>query len=324
MITLRLTKYALVIGVFLIAYYQIKAMWKVDGISMLSDALSERWGLLLLCVLLMPVNWGVEVVKWHYLSGRVSDVSFSKKISQVLSGISFSIITPNRIGEYVGRFLHYPPQNQVSIVGMNIIGSLAQLSVTLTFGLISLMLTLDSLKPVLNIIWPNWVLIVLIIAIVGMLFLGYLSIGSIVKWIISKVHFKWLSKHKDKLSAMAGADARYLMTIWMISSVRYFIYASQFLIMIYFIGIELTWWQGLSSIALIYLVQSGVPLPAFLSLVVRSEVAVFTFGFHNADPVSALMASYLQWLINLGIPAIIGLWPTLLINIRKTIGYESE
>lgn len=317
-------KYALVIGVFLIAYHQVRAIWKVDGISLLADALSDRWELLLLCVLLMPVNWGVEVVKWHYLSGRVAKGGFSRKISQVLSGISFSIITPNRIGEYVGRLLHYSPQNQVGIVGMNIIGSLAQLSVTLTFGFICLMLRLDNLKPAFNISWPDGVLILIIISTIGLLFIGFLSIGNIVKWILAKVHLKWLSDHKEKLSAMAGADLRYLLTIWMISSVRYFVYAFQFLIMIYFMDIGLMWWHGLSSIALIYLIQSGVPLPAFLSLVVRSEVAVFIFGFHNADSVSVLMASYLQWLINLGIPAIIGLLPTLLINIRKTIGYESE
>ena len=323
-ITLRLMKYALVIGVFLIAYHQVIAIWNVDGISLLTDALSDRWELLILCVLLMPLNWGIEVVKWHYLSGRVAKGGFSRKISQVLSGISFSIITPNRIGEYVGRLLHYSPQNQVGIVGMNIIGSLAQLSVTLTFGFICLMLTLDNLKPTFNISWPDGVLILIITSIVGVLFIGYLSIGNIVKWILAKVQFKWLSDHKEKLSAMAEADARYLLTIWMISSARYFVYAFQFLIMIYFMDIGLMWWQGLSSIALIYLIQSGVPLPAFLSLVVRSEVAVFIFGFHNADSVSVLMASYLQWLINLGIPAIIGLWPTLLINLRKTIGYESE
>lgn len=324
MLLLRLVKYVLVVGVFLIAYLQIKAMWKVGGVSLFVDAWTDRWGLLLLCLLLMPLNWGLEVIKWHYLSGRVADVKFLKKIPQVLSGISFSIITPNRIGEYVGRFLHYPPESQFGIVGMNIIGSLAQLSVTLTIGLTCLMLTLDTLKPTLEIIWPDWALISIISSIVGILLLGYLSIGLIVKWILSKIHFKWLNGHKEKLSAMVGAESGYLMTIWVISAARYCVYASQFLIMIYFIGIELTWWQGLSSIGLIYLVQSGVPLPAFLSLVVRSEVAIFFFGLHYTASESVLMASYLQWLINLGIPAIIGLWPTLLINVRKTIGYESE
>jgi uncharacterized membrane protein YbhN (UPF0104 family) len=56
-------------------------------------------------VLLMIVNWSVEAFKWKISVAKIQPISFFKAFKAVLSGISFSVSTPNRVGEYLGRVL---------------------------------------------------------------------------------------------------------------------------------------------------------------------------------------------------------------------------
>jgi Uncharacterised protein family (UPF0104). len=62
-----------------------------------------------LAVALMPVNWALETYKWYVLVNKFQPISFAKSFESVLSGLSFAMNTPNRIGEYGGRILYLQP-----------------------------------------------------------------------------------------------------------------------------------------------------------------------------------------------------------------------
>ena len=51
--------------------------------------------------LFMIINWGIEAVKWKLSVRKIQQVSFSRAFKAVLSGVSFSVGTPNRMGEYL-------------------------------------------------------------------------------------------------------------------------------------------------------------------------------------------------------------------------------
>src|SRR5215208_118256 len=61
---------------------------------------SKIWNLVIV-VFLMIVNWSIEAIKWKLSVQRVQPVSFVKSFCAVLSGVSFSVSTPNRVGEYL-------------------------------------------------------------------------------------------------------------------------------------------------------------------------------------------------------------------------------
>ena len=61
--------------------------------------------LFLLTILLMPINWSLETWQWLRLMRYKSPLSFRKAFSCVLAGISVSMFTPNRVGEFAGRLL---------------------------------------------------------------------------------------------------------------------------------------------------------------------------------------------------------------------------
>ncbi|MGH2552666.1 MAG: hypothetical protein ACRDEB_03050, partial [Chitinophagaceae bacterium] len=101
-------------------------------------------GLLILNVgvvlIFMFVNWAIEAVKWKISVKKIQEVSFLKAFRAVLSGVSFSVSTPNRVGEYLGRVLYMNAGNKLKTISITIVGSISQLIITLMMGCISLVI----------------------------------------------------------------------------------------------------------------------------------------------------------------------------------------
>src|SRR5689334_6961656 len=57
-------------------------------------------------IVLMIVNWSIEAIKWKIAVKPIQPVSFLKAFRAILSGVSFSVSMPNRLGEYLGRILY--------------------------------------------------------------------------------------------------------------------------------------------------------------------------------------------------------------------------
>ncbi|HPG11822.1 MAG TPA: hypothetical protein PLU37_09845, partial [Chitinophagaceae bacterium] len=95
------------------------------------------WNLVIV-VLLMFVNWAIEAVKWKISVKEVQEVNFAKAFMAVLSGVSFAVSTPNRVGEYLGRVLYMKEGNRLKTISITITGSISQLIITLFIGCIGL------------------------------------------------------------------------------------------------------------------------------------------------------------------------------------------
>src|SRR4051812_6004400 len=85
---------------------------------------------------LMLLNWSLEAVKWKLSVHAVQPISFSRAFKAIMTGVSFSITTPNRVGEYFGRMLYMDEGNRLRIISLTIVSSMSQLIITLLFGLI--------------------------------------------------------------------------------------------------------------------------------------------------------------------------------------------
>ena len=65
-----------------------------------------EYGYLIIALILVPVNWGIETFKWKYLIKKIEYISFSKAFKSILSGVTIGIFTPNRMGEFAGRIFY--------------------------------------------------------------------------------------------------------------------------------------------------------------------------------------------------------------------------
>src|SRR5215203_3970587 len=90
---------------------------------------------LLAVFLLMIINWGIEAFKWKISVQRIQQVIYFTAFKAILSGTSFSVTTPNRVGEYLGRVLYTNEGNRLKAISLTIAGSMSQLLVTLFMGL---------------------------------------------------------------------------------------------------------------------------------------------------------------------------------------------
>ena len=73
-----------------------------------------------------------------------------------------------------------------------------------------------------------------------------------------------------------------------------------------FLGLDHSFSELGGNIAGIYLIQTGIPLPAFLSIFARGEIAVIVWSGLGIDKFIALAATFGLWFINLILPALIG------------------
>ncbi|MBK7946332.1 MAG: flippase-like domain-containing protein [Flavobacteriales bacterium] len=100
-------------GVFLLAclflYVRLsRQQGDLDSAAMF-QALREPRTLLVIAVacVLMLLNWGLESRKWRILVSDVERISRWRAFMATLAGTPIGLITPNRVGEFVGRVLFF-------------------------------------------------------------------------------------------------------------------------------------------------------------------------------------------------------------------------
>mgnify|MGYP000657183173 CR=1 FL=1 len=86
----------------------------------------------------MMIQWMAEAKKWQLLLKGIVFVPLSKAVKSIFSGIAFSIATPNRFGEFIGRVLHLPKEARLQGTTCTFIGNFAQLIVTCITGAIGI------------------------------------------------------------------------------------------------------------------------------------------------------------------------------------------
>jgi uncharacterized membrane protein YbhN (UPF0104 family) len=103
------------------------------------EDLSLRWleikkswhdPLLILVLILMFVNWGIEALKWKQLLRKIQQLSFVQSFKAILAGCTVSLMTPNRIGEFGGRLIYVENEYKVKAIALSILGGVTQLFVT--------------------------------------------------------------------------------------------------------------------------------------------------------------------------------------------------
>nr|WP_255408053.1 lysylphosphatidylglycerol synthase domain-containing protein [Chitinophaga sp. MD30] len=279
------------------------ALWQMSG------ALEQK-GLitLTLVLILMLFNWGLEARKWQMLVLPLETISFGRAFRAILTGVSLSVNTPNRIGEYGGRVLYLQHRNKLKAIAATIVGSFSQLIVTIIFGLIGLIFYINNF-PALNagehfapFFWEKILLTVLII-ICLLTILLYFRLQIIVA-VFEKI--PWLRKAKVFVQIIARYSPAELSNLLALSACRYVVFSAQYLILLHTLGVEILWWQGFLMNAVVYLVMALVPTIAIAELGLRGKVSLYFMGLLSSNTAGIIAATVSIWLINLVLPAVLG------------------
>ena len=268
--------------------------------------------LLLLCFSLLFFNWGTESRKWQLLMKPLETVSFFRAYGAVLSGITLSLFTPNRIGEYAGRILLVHKADKLQSVSVTLVGSYAQLIVNSLTG--TLGFTIFCFHNTYLDKWYVLVFMCLIWLGLIMAWLFYYKIGLAGK-IVKKIRF--LQKHQKYFQPLSTFTNRELSIVLLWSFVRNFIYWLQFVLLLWFFGITISLSEAWILINSIFFVQTLIPSIAMLELGIRGNIALFFMTYHTTNNLGVLAATFSLWFINLVIPSLAGLLIIFSINIFK-------
>ena len=260
----------------------------------------------ILVFVLMFVNWSLEALKWKISVQGVQPVSFFRSLKAIFSGVSFSVTTPNRTGEYLGRVLYMDDGNRLRVISLTILGSISQLMVTVFFGLLGLLILETDITKMNLSGWMEWSKDLGIIgASLAFIFLTvfYFRIGWLVKWIDKIPAIKkyiWLINELEK------TDTTLLLRLLSISLLRYLVFATQYFLLFRFFGVEVNWWQGFWATAIVFFVMAITPTIELFEVVKKMYVTKEIFAIFTVNTLAIGFVTTTIWCINLVIPAAIG------------------
>jgi hypothetical protein len=270
----------------------------------------------------MPLNWFLESIKWRKLMLSAGPISKNLAFRTILVGISLGIVTPQRLGEYGGRLLTIPSEKNWLSILSTLAGSISQNIVTIGIGIIGLgLLTLhNQLLTDLTLIPITLSLVLFVIAGIY-LFLNVDFVATILSKLGLKKYFIKFQKQYHEFRLIPRA---HLVQVLVLSILRYTVYTLQYVLLIYFLGWELDISIMLAGITTVFLIQSGIPIPPFLGVLARGEIGIVIWSLFEINELSILTLTFLIWIINLVIPAIMGLVVIFNVNILESLGYKNN
>ncbi|MCB9032448.1 MAG: flippase-like domain-containing protein [Chitinophagales bacterium] len=251
--------------------------------------------LLIVVIVLMFLNWFIESVKWKLLIDKLHIISRLKALRGVFFGVTFSLFTPNRVGEFGGRIFAINT-NRKEAIAATLMGSIAQFIINLSFGGLGLLLYL-----ILYYKTDFYLAIAISFSYLIMIFalqFSYFNLNAVTR------KFKKTQKYIHIVELYNNKE---LIQLEIYSLLRYIIYVLQFIIMLYFFGFNIQFHQALVVVPAIFFLQTILPLNvAILDFGFRGNVALYFLSPFAQNDIAILATTFSIWLINLIIPAIIG------------------
>ena len=313
-----LIRIAIVGVVYLYIYYEIFYRRDISVLSTLIKRMLENqifFTFFVSASVLMVANMLIEAKKWQFLIARVENISLFIAIKAVLTGLSVSIFTPNRVGEFLGRVFFLNKTKPIEGIFMTVIGSLSQLLVTLVVGCLALAFFLPIYYPPYDFVTELMMGALYVLGFfTNVLFLGlYFNISFITD--LSKRFIKPQWKHMQHyIEVFSAYHTSELFKVLLMSLVRYIVFSSQFFLFLKAFGVPVSLTEALMVIPVIYLITTSIPTMALSELGVRGSVSVFFIGVfmrgHSIEvpdlELRVFAASTAIWLINIALPALIG------------------
>ncbi|MCC6410210.1 MAG: flippase-like domain-containing protein [Saprospiraceae bacterium] len=279
------------------------------------------WRYLVAAVLLMPLNWYAETRKWQLLIPTDEKLGLARAFRAVCAGVAVSLFTPNRIGEYGGRILFLSPKNQPHGIMANLLGNAAQLLVIFAIGLPAAVIYFYGLPGQ----HPNWLVWMLAPALgaTGLLAWAYFNISLIGRRATQWPMPVFLKETLKKWQLLQHCTPKQLSDVLYWALLRFTVYTLQYWFFLLYFGVQTQVLTAIAGIATLYLLQTSLPLPPFMGLLTRGNLAIQIWAPFHADPAACLGATFGLWILNLIVPALFGTFSMFHVNIAKAFGYEN-
>lgn len=282
-------------------HHQVKSQDRLEESlhSLLQEWTAAKITGIVVVFLLMIVNWSIESKKWQMLLKHTEQLSFIKSFQSVLMGLAISIITPNRIGEYLGRILYLKNTNKLKGISITIIGSFAQMLVTSMFGVLGLLFYLYSVEQ------STWLygLLALSFIMACIMFYMLFHLEQLVDFCQRIPLLKKVSVYIEVIKRYERAT---LIKLILFAAARYLVYSTQFFLLLYITHQYFLPLQTFAGIWMLFWIIAIVPSFVIADLGIRGQSAITVLAFVSGNELAILVTSVLLWFINLILPSLVG------------------
>lgn len=271
---------------------------------------TPKSGMLFTALLILTfLNRFLEILKWKNLAKVLGPISTWESTKQVLTGITFGIVTPNGIGEYAGKAWFYPRSEAGKVVFLNIVCNGIQVLFAVFFGLLGTLYV-----NLLHRFIPGYYLV---------LFFGVLAIAVFILFYIKDFQIKGLSL-QNFFSSLNKIPAGIHQKNILLALLRYLVLLHQYFILYKLFQVDIPYMVLMAVVACIYLLASSLPNFQALDFALKGGIAVYLLGFFGVEGWVLPIVATCIWLLNLVIPVSIGSILLLLFNPKKKQSLHSD
>ncbi len=254
--------------------------------------------LLALVILLVFANWGFEFLKWNVVL-KFSGVRSTGKIrfKSFLAGIITGLLTPNMIGNFIGRMFYFQRRDRASVVLLTLFANAAQFLASIFFGLVAV-IWLGI--PDKNFAWSKGGFLITVISLFSLLTLLYFKFERIPFRIVKG------NKYVRRIAPLIKRGSLFRTKLLLLSVARHFIFSLQYWLLLKTFGLDINLeWFG--WIWQVFFWATLIPSLWFGKLVIRESMALWILAPLTGNPALVLFASVFLWILNQAVPAATGI-----------------
>lgn len=257
-------------------------------------------------LLLGVVNIYLQYTKWHLTSREVlRDDNKIKIIRSLFYGFSAGIITPLRLGEYFGRGIEFKDKSILQVTLATLVDKFFPLVIVAFIGSISSLLFIYFYFNV-----SLYLVVALFIVIFSLFYILILLLLSNKFWntvLFSRIKSSQkLKTFFDKLKVFQSLDKKYFYKMLFISFLFYSCFLIQYALLVSAFSNHLDYLHYLWAANLIMFTKTIIPPVSMGELGIREGASVYFLTQMGESASVAFNASIFLFIINLLIPAFIG------------------
>lgn len=255
----------------------------------------ERPVSLVIAVVLVVPNIWLAYQKWREILKSIgSEKDPVRNRHSFFAGIVTGMLTPNMIGNFIGRLYYFDKSKRAPIVFLTMIANYAQFLASLIFGWIAVvavgrLYVVESDRPIMLMTGIGLILAVLLY------FFGEYLTGRLKERPFLKGGVQVLKQDRFIRSRILG-----------LSLGRFAFFTLQFGLVLHSFG-EVFTWSSVLAIWQVYLITMIFPSLFLGKLGVKEMVAIAVLGEIGMNKPSILFASVIIWFVNSMSPALLGL-----------------
>ena len=289
-----LVKILLFLAVIWLFYNQLN---KIDW-SNINDLHLQKPILFIFTIVLVFFNWFFEYLKWdEVLKTSNSKTSLKIKIKSFLAGIVTGFLTPNMIGNFIGRMFYFQRRERIPIILLTLFSNAAQFIASILFGFIALIwlgapkvIAFENSDFYLAILSP-----ILVLLMWAFFRFEKIKVGFITRMKI----------YKKSVPLMLNAK-NFRFKLMIFSLVRHAIFSLQYWLLLQAFGLEIGWeWFG--WIWQVFFWSTLIPSLWFGKLFIRESMALLILAPLTSEPSIVLFTSLILWSINQILPSLLGI-----------------